>query len=251
MQASAVHGSSKYARSASLALQQPAQAARAELMDGAVLQPTRPAYKEAMDNKQLMSYAVDTHKETTESAKRALKVKGRRFRALGCAFAAWSAAPDACVGVWCVGAQTIESAKQVQAATLDNLRDQGQQMERIERDLDQVRGSLAGGDALLGGGGGARVACQLGRDRLGRRRGARHRRDAMTHGLASRGRAQSPAHAPPAPPAPACCSPRPSCHPTPPLGPGLAAWQRADLQPARAAGYAGVLLRGHLLSRHG
>lgn len=60
-----------------------------------------------MSNDQLLTHAIDQHKDTTATAKRALRV--------------------------------VQDTQQLVQATTQALHDQGEQMERIETGLDKVR----------------------------------------------------------------------------------------------------------------
>ena len=78
-----------------------------------------------MDSQQIMDHAVDQHKDTTATARRALQV--------------------------------VEQTKELQAGTMGALQDQGQQLQRIGRGMDKVRARPAeGGRRGRGGGAGRR-----------------------------------------------------------------------------------------------
>lgn len=128
------------------------QAARAELFAGAgpaasaQQQLQQPASVDDMDNQQLMQHAVATHKDTTATTRRALQVGGGAL----CAPARPPPAAAACVRAW-IGSsmrrrhrtrgalQIVEQTKEIQASTFVALKDQGDQMQRIEQDMDKVR----------------------------------------------------------------------------------------------------------------
>ena len=77
-----------------------------------------------MDNRQLMTAAVEQHKDTTATAKRALAV--------------------------------VEQTKELQGSTLAALHDQDHQMRRIAADMDRVRRGARAAAALFG------LCCVLG-----------------------------------------------------------------------------------------
>ncbi|KAF8072599.1 SNAP33 [Scenedesmus sp. PABB004] len=98
----------------------PEQAARAELMAGAQPrgQPGAPGRDlGALDNRQLMDHAVETHKETTATSRRALQI--------------------------------VEQTKEIQATTQVALREQGQQMHRIESDMARIEDDLSYSERIL------------------------------------------------------------------------------------------------------
>ncbi|KAF6264502.1 hypothetical protein COO60DRAFT_1624263 [Scenedesmus sp. NREL 46B-D3] len=96
-------------------------AARTELFTGAgqpaPVQVQQPMSYDDMNNKQLMQHAVETHKETTASAKR--------------------------------GLQAVEQMKEIQSSTHAALRDQGEQMRRIETDMDKIGEDLSYSERIL------------------------------------------------------------------------------------------------------
>jgi hypothetical protein len=81
---------------------------------------------EYMNNRQVMDYAVDTHKETTAATRRALQV--------------------------------VEQTKELQATTMASLQDQGQQMRRVAQGMDRVSAVGRGGGAGASRRGAARAA---------------------------------------------------------------------------------------------
>jgi len=71
-----------------------------------------------MNNRQILDHAVDQHKETTATARRALQV--------------------------------VEQTKELQASTVTALQDQGQQMRRVAQGMDRVCSWWCGSRACSG-----------------------------------------------------------------------------------------------------
>lgn len=81
------------------------------------MQVQQPLSYDEMNNKQLMQHAVATHKETTASAQR--------------------------------GLQAVEQMKEIQSSTQAALREQGEQMRRIETDMDKMGEDLSYSERIL------------------------------------------------------------------------------------------------------
>ncbi|GBF90321.1 hypothetical protein Rsub_02427 [Raphidocelis subcapitata] len=79
-------------------------------------QPTR-AELQQMDNRQVLEHAVDTHKDTTATARRALQV--------------------------------VEQTKELQASTMVALKDQGQQMQRVAAGMDKIGSDVTYSQRIL------------------------------------------------------------------------------------------------------
>jgi hypothetical protein len=94
-----------------------------------------------MGNRQIMDYAVDQHKDTTATARRALQV--------------------------------VEQTKELQATTMTSLQDQGQQMRRVAAGMDKVGWCSRGGGPAGGRSEGAGRASRGGRTRDRRPRPSR------------------------------------------------------------------------------
>eukprot|EP00879_Flechtneria_rotunda_P004353 GHRR01004604.1.p1 GENE.GHRR01004604.1~~GHRR01004604.1.p1 ORF type:complete len:275 (+),score=73.15 GHRR01004604.1:221-1045(+) len=95
------------------------QVARTELLEGAQLNLEQVVERpvDEMNNSQIMQQAVDTHKETTAAAKRALKI--------------------------------VEQTKEIQVSTQAALKDQGDQMQRIEVDMEKIGEDLSYSERIL------------------------------------------------------------------------------------------------------
>jgi hypothetical protein len=125
-------------------------AARTELFTGAsqpaAMQVQQPLSYDEMNNKQLMQQAVDTHKETTASAKRGLQVGAQActhcllHASLSGILAAQLQSSGSEHSIdWFDCLQAVEQMKEIQSSTQAALREQGEQMRRIETDMDKVR----------------------------------------------------------------------------------------------------------------
>eukprot|EP00877_Chromochloris_zofingiensis_P011936 jgi/Chrzof1/6997/Cz02g07030.t1 len=90
---------------------------RNELFNGAERRPQGTSEMDDMNTKQVMQYAVDQHKDTTATAKRALQV--------------------------------VEQTKEIQSSTLSSLKDQGDQMQRVADDLDKMGTDLSYSERIL------------------------------------------------------------------------------------------------------